>query len=122
MHLPAGLSIIANPLNYGDNHLNTILPLPDSASGTTIYRFDPATQNYGEAITFIGFGLGWISADPRSDWLVLNPGEGVFIQTFDPRDITFVGKPPNCTACIPVLGPIISPSLLSRAEGSPAWA
>ncbi len=96
MSLPAGLSLIANPLNNGDNSLNTTLPLPDEAIGTTIYRFNAATQNYGEAMQWIP-GLGWFSNDPDPNWLVLAPGEGFFIQALAALNVTFVGDVPQGT-------------------------
>jgi hypothetical protein len=104
MSLPAGLSMIANPLLNGDNNVNTILDLPDAASGAIIFRFDTETQNYGQPIQFVGFGLGWISTEPDPDWLVLEPGEGFFIQLAAAQDVTFVGDVPQGNLSNPVPG------------------
>jgi len=104
MSLPAGLSLIANPLNNGDNSLNTVLPLADDAAGTTIYRFDASAQNYGEAIQFIPGGLGWFTNDPRPEWLVLAPGEGFFIQALIALNVTFVGDVPQGNLSNPMPG------------------
>ena len=103
MSLPAGLMLIANPLNNGDNTLDTILPLPDTAAGTTVFRFDTTAQAYKQGITFVGFGLGWQSADPLED-KVLNPGEGFFIQALASMDITFVGDVPQGDLSNPIPG------------------
>lgn len=105
LSLPGGdrRSLIANPLNSTNNHLNTILPLPDAADGAIIFRWNPATQSYGDPIIFAG-GLGWLSVDPDPNWLILNPGEGFFLQnpTASPLNVTFVGELPEGTLVTPV--------------------
>jgi hypothetical protein len=109
LSISPGFAIIANPLNGTNNHLNTILPLPDTADGTIIYRFKPASQNYGDAITFYALGGGqpgqWASADLNEDYTV-NPGEGFFIQTPPgvTLNVTFVGEVPQGQLANPVLG------------------
>ena len=70
--LVAGFTMIANPLNNGNNNLNTILPLPDSADGTVIYRF--AAGAFGDEIAFVA-GFGWFSANADPNWLIVAPGE-----------------------------------------------
>ncbi len=106
LSLPAGLSLIANPLNHPNTHLDTILPLPDSADGTVIFRLDPATQSYRDAVTFFA-GFGWyaVSGDPHDPVLTIDPGEGFFIQPAGPTplDVTLVGEVPqgNLTNPIP---------------------
>jgi hypothetical protein len=92
--LVAGLQILANPLNQGDNSLNTTLPLSDGAVGATVFRFDEAAQGYGETIQWIP-GLGWFSNNVDPNWLVLNPGEAFFLQMFIPESITWVGEVPQ---------------------------
>ena len=92
--------MIANPLNGVNNQLNTILPLPDTAEGTEIYRF--ANGVFGPAITFYPPPTGWFSADPDPNWTVLNPGEGVFIKPIAAMTITFVGEVPQGTLSNPV--------------------
>jgi hypothetical protein len=90
--LPAGFNIIANPLNGTNNNLNTVLPLPDTATGAALYKFDATTQNYGGAQTFIG-GFGWVGTD-----LDLDPGVGAFLDVpgaVAPLNITFVGEVPQ---------------------------
>jgi hypothetical protein len=103
MSLPAGLSLIANPLNNGDNNLNTILPLPDEAIGTTIFRFNATAQNYGEAAQWIP-GLGWFTTETDPNWLVLAPGEGFFIQCLAALNVTFVGDVPQGNLSNPMPG------------------
>jgi hypothetical protein len=87
-------TIIANPLIGTNNSLNTILTLPDTHDGTVIYRFDPATQNYKDPISYIA-GFGWLAVDEAD--LVINPGEAFWIypQGPDPLSITFVGDVPQ---------------------------
>jgi len=93
-------SIVANPLNGTNNELNTVLPLPDTYDGTTIYRFDAAVQNYADAITFIG-GFGWLSPSGAT---VVDPGEGFWIYPVGPNplNVTFVGEVPQGTLVNPL--------------------
>jgi hypothetical protein len=102
--LRAGFNLISNPLNGTNNHLNTILPLPNTADGTTLFRFKPAIQNYADSITYFG-GFGWVSADPTETYIV-NPGEGVFIRPSGPTplNVTFVGEVPQGSLSNPILG------------------
>ena len=97
LHLIVGFNLIANPLNTINNHLNTVLPLPDSADGTAINRFNVASQSYAQPIVWIA-GSGWYSSDPAESYIV-SPGEGFFINPPIPLDITFVGEVPlGCLA------------------------
>jgi hypothetical protein len=95
LSLGSGFTIIANPLNGTNNHLNTILPLPDTAAGTILYRFNPLTQGYVTATFFGSEDGGWFSDSPAN--LILNPGEGAFIRVEGPTplNITFVGEVPQ---------------------------
>lgn len=108
LSLVKGLTLIANPLNGTNNHLNTVLPLANDGSedGTTIFRFDTASQNYKSPIQWIG-GFGWFSADPAEDY-ILNPGEGFFIQNLTAPahniNVTFVGDVPQGSLHNPVPG------------------
>jgi hypothetical protein len=87
--------------------LNTVLPLPNSAADTTIYRFKPNSQNYGASITYFA-DFGWYSDDGNSDpnWYVINPGEGFFIRPSGPTPltVTFVGEVPQGNLSKPVVG------------------
>ena len=108
LSLRPGLSLIANPLNGTNNNLNTTLTLANDGSedGTTIFKFDDASQNYKSPIQWIS-GFGWFSADPAEDY-ILNPGQGFFIQnlTSPPHNInvTFVGEVPQGTLHNPLPG------------------
>jgi hypothetical protein len=78
--IPAGFSMIANPLNNTDgNTLNNLIP--QAEIGTTVYRF--STEAGFEPSTFIA---DW---NPNFD---MNPGEGVFIQVGSETTLTFVGE------------------------------
>jgi len=102
--VPAGgYAIIANPLNNTNNDLNTTLPLPDEYTGTSIYRFNPATQSYRDTMQWVG-GVGWLASDPAD--LVINPGEGFFIQNVagSALNATFVGEVPSGTTQNPIRG------------------
>ncbi len=99
--VPTGkLLLLANPLNQPNNDLNIILPLKDDGSqdGFTIYRFDPTTQAYHNAIGWAGNGAGmggvWLTADSDPNATVINPGEGFFAYniTAGDVDLTFVGE------------------------------
>jgi hypothetical protein len=99
--LPTGLSLIANPLNGTNNDLNTILPLPDSADGTVVYKFDVASQSFQTPVFFAG--IGWFPS------ATLDPGEGFFIAPQlngvpGPQSVTFVGEVPQGNLSNPVPG------------------
>lgn len=94
-------TIVANPLNGTNNDLNTTMTLPDAYDGSTIFRFDPATQNYKDPIIFIGGG-GWAAVNPSDT--VIDPGEAFWIypQGPDPLNVTFVGEVPQGTLVNPL--------------------
>jgi hypothetical protein len=102
---PAGPTygtVIANPLNGTNNSFNTVLPLTDPYDGTIIYKYDVASQNYSDAITFFGGGVGWFSPSDLNP--TANPGEGLFIFPAgpDPLNVTFVGEVPQGTLSNPL--------------------
>lgn len=102
IHLGRGFNLIANPLNGPNNQLQTILPLPDTAEGTTLYRFRADQSGFADAITFYGSGVGWFVAAPDPNSMVIQPGEGFFIfpvvnGVSAPLDITFFGEVPTGT-------------------------
>jgi hypothetical protein len=103
---PAGPTlgtIIANPLNGTNNELNTIMPLADAYDGTTIFRFDPVSQSYFDALVFFA-GLGWTAASGST---VLDPGEGAWCypQGPNPLNVTFVGEVPQGSLANPLPAP-----------------
>jgi hypothetical protein len=83
--LPVGFSMIANPLNGTNNTLSTILPtVPEF---TELYPFDPASQQFLGASTYIG-----------GEWDVnytLNPGDGAFVRLAEAATVTFIGEVPQ---------------------------
>jgi hypothetical protein len=92
--LKAGFTLIANPLNNTNNLLDTILPLDVTADGTTITRFNPATQNWETPDTFY-YGLGWMDQNIVSSSVPLAPGEGAFITVPQDTVVTLVGEAPQ---------------------------
>jgi hypothetical protein len=48
------------PLQHPDRNLNTLLPLPPEANGTTLYFYDSEAQDFGPPFVFDGDG-GWVS-------------------------------------------------------------
>ena len=81
LSLATGYNMISNPLNGTNNNLNAVIPVaPD---GSQIYIFDPVTQNYFSAATYLG---GWDVDYP------LPPGSGAFMNVEAPTTITFVGE------------------------------
>jgi hypothetical protein len=97
-------TIVANPLNGTNNELNTIMPLGDAYGGSTIYRFDPALQNYQDAIIYYGAEAGWFTPSGST---VVNPGESFWMypQGPNPCNITFVGEVPQGQLSNPLPGP-----------------
>jgi hypothetical protein len=91
LSLPAGFSMIANPLNNSNNLLSQILPVaPDF---TVLYKFNPTNQQYFDSANFIG---GW-DLDYQ-----LKPGEGAFIQLPEAATLTFVGEVPQGNLTTPL--------------------
>src|SRR5207244_1446806 len=88
--------LIANPLFYLNNDLNSILPLPDTYDGTTISRLDTQTQQYRQ-IQFVA-GRGWVPDDS------ISPGEGFFIAPVGPSPLSviFIGEVPQGTLMNPL--------------------
>jgi hypothetical protein len=77
--VPAGFSMIANPLNNTEgNTLSNLIPAPEF--GTTVYRWNGATF---DGSSFLG---AWIP-----DFEV-NPGQGLFIELASASTLTFVGE------------------------------
>jgi hypothetical protein len=106
--VPAGgYAILSVPLNGTNNDINTTIPLPHDGTfdGASIYRFNPTTQGFRETM-FFASGPGWLAADPAD--LIINPGEGFFIQNIAgvPMPLTFVGEVPQGAALSnPLPGP-----------------
>jgi hypothetical protein len=85
--------LLANPLRCTNDDISTVLPIPDSAYGTQIYKFDLGRQ---AAVEDPGVFLGGIGWDPSD--LQLPPGEGFWIypnESYYPSlNVTFVGEAP----------------------------
>ena len=94
LNVVPGNNLIANPFNYANNHLNTILPLANDGSqnGVTVLRWKVATQGFGQPIQWVGAG-GWVSNDQGEDFII-NPGEGFALQSplNAAFNVTFVGN------------------------------
>ena len=97
--LQPGFTIVANPLNAGDNHLSKIFPA-NMPSGTTIYR---QVNNKFVISNFIPDDFGVLNWD--NDWEI-KPGEGFFVKnpTQAAVTVTFVGEVMQSTA-----GPLANP-------------
>jgi hypothetical protein len=89
VNLPKGYSLIANPLNNGQNKLTDLIPTaPDSS---VVYKwvgagFDVDPPNYID-------GFGWFNGDIAN--YKLNPGDGFFIYVPAATPVTFVGEVPQ---------------------------
>jgi hypothetical protein len=82
--LPAGQSMIANPLNRTDNRLNVVLP--DMPNGSYLHKFDDASAQYCEPNVFLS-GSGWLDTN-----MTLAPGEGAIIDMPSAMTNSFVGE------------------------------
>ncbi len=111
--IPAGkLQLLANPLTQPNNDLNIILPLKDDGSqdGVTIYRFDPVSGSYRNAIGWAGNGPGmggvWLTADSDPNATVISPGEGFFVYNITGADVDllFDGEVILSPFCNPIPG------------------
>jgi hypothetical protein len=88
LSLPAGFSMIANPLNNTTNDIQTILTgMPNN---TIVYGFNSTSQAYLPS-TYRSSTAKW-TVD-----LVLNPGSGIFINLPSAASVTFVGNVPQGT-------------------------
>jgi hypothetical protein len=83
--IPSGFSIVANPLNNGDNKVSTVFGA--NPGPLTVYRFGDA-----------GFSISSYDTD-FEEWSsddVINPGEGFFVNNGgDASTVTFVGEVPQ---------------------------
>lgn len=89
-----GYNLVANPLNGTNNTLSTILP--NVPGGTTVYRWNNASQSFLQADTYFD-GLGWLDSSFNPSTTSINPGEGFFLQnnTGTNVPVTFVGEVPQ---------------------------
>ena len=81
---PSGFSILANPLNNGNNKVSTVLS--GVPGGFTVYKFNNATTSF--FVNSFDADFGWDDPDQ-----VLAPGEAAFV--LNPKaavDIVFVGE------------------------------
>jgi hypothetical protein len=78
LSLPAGLTMVANPLNNTTNDLNTIIPT--AGFGDTIYIWTGTTFN---SSIYVG---SW------SPDVTMNPGQGFFYAASSPITLTFTGN------------------------------
>ena len=126
--LVRGWNLLANQLIQGNFNANHVLPLgpPD---GSLLYRFDPATQNYYDAGTYIA-GLGWYPLSGNTNDSVLNllPGESFFIWTPETWIATFVGGVAQGTLINPLpanyslkSSMVPQPGLLTTVLGFPPY-
>merc|ERR1712072_1338549 len=75
--IPAGFSIVANPLNNGENKVADVFGA--NPGSLTVYRFGDA-----------GFSINSYGAD------TISPGEGFFVlNSGDASNVTFVGEVPQ---------------------------
>jgi hypothetical protein len=98
--LPAGFSIIANPLNGTNNNIKTILPVDASANNLVVFKYNAAAQAYFGSELYLA-GLGWLPGT-----MDCNPGDGLFLDvpaTAAPLNITFVGEVPQGNLSLPLV-------------------
>jgi hypothetical protein len=97
--LKKGFTIVANPLNAGDNHLSKIFPA-NLPTGTVVFRYVNA------AFVPSSFAADDNGVMVWDDDFVITPGEGFFIKNPTQADVTvtFVGEVMQSTA-----GPLANP-------------
>jgi hypothetical protein len=99
-----GYMMVANPLvGNPNNNLDNILPLPSGFTGTSVFRFNAATQGYYDTMQWLE-GVGWLAGDENDK--VIAPGEGFFVQNIQggPLNVTFVGEVQGGTSQNPITG------------------
>jgi hypothetical protein len=85
--VPAGFSILANPLDDGlndSNVISSVLSSTNTPDNTIVYSFTPSA---GYSVEQYTAGFGWFPATNE-----LSPGRGFFIDTPSATTITFVGQ------------------------------
>jgi len=83
--VPAGFSLIANPLVTGANKGNKLIDvLPTAPDGAVVYKWLNASGKFQDGITYF---LGDWSKVNDTDSDVLAPGEGAFLY-IDPTTVT----------------------------------
>lgn len=80
--IPAGWSMIANPLNTTNNTVEALLSAATTPEGTTIFKWD-GTKYVSTAVEF---------GDWSTKGITLNPGEGCFMNALVSFTNTFVGE------------------------------
>jgi hypothetical protein len=90
--LAPGWNLLANQLLQANSNANFVLQ-GSPVDGSLLYRFNPATQSYYDAGTYIS-GVGWYPRSGNTNDSVLNLplGEGFFIWTPQSWVVTFVGE------------------------------
>ena len=84
--IDGGWVAIANQLDHGSNTLDEVIAnVPD---GTTLLKWDCATQDWDTNAYTYATGFGWFPTDGT-----LTPGEGGFISAPGGATITFTGTP-----------------------------
>ncbi len=82
--IPAGYSMISNPLSTSNNTLDNVIP--SVVAGTTVYQWT------GTGFKIATYDGGWT---PANHGITMNPGQGVFIFTVNSATLTFVGEVPT---------------------------
>jgi hypothetical protein len=101
--LSSGWNLLANQLIPGTNsNANAVLTGPP-ADGSLLYRFNPVTQGYYDASTYLS-GVGWYPQSGNTNDPVLNLplGEGFLIWTPQRWTNVFVGEVPQGNLTNPV--------------------
>lgn len=86
INVPAGFSMIANPLVSTSSTLDSLIT--GVATGTTVYQWNGTSFKIA---TYLN-GSGWL---PGNHGITLSPGQGAFINTVSPITLTFVGEVPT---------------------------
>jgi hypothetical protein len=101
--LNKGFTIVANPLNAGDNHLSKIFPnnLP---SGTAVYRYANGAFSIATFAPDDNNVLSW-----DNDY-VMAPGEGFFLKNPSAAavTVTFVGEVMQTTSTTTLSNPLVA--------------
>ncbi len=86
--IPSGYSMLANQLDHDDNTFATLFPAGAVPDGITMYKYDENANPPGYVINYYDslFG-GW-----SSPWMLLNPGEGVMVNSPVATNLSFVGQ------------------------------
>lgn len=97
--VPKGFALISNPLIAPTNSVAALFGNPNLPDGFKVFKYVPTgttpTPPLKVGYNVVSWEFGDWSDVPLAKAILVNPGEGVFVQTSTPYTVTFVGDVPQ---------------------------